>query len=583
MFRCLNQLVARVGRCRRGRWGRGLSVAMGVVALGGPSWAAEPDLGEVVARLPMGVDMVLAMDDGARLRGELGEMPLMLTLSVLPGPSRIMNAWSGLAAEMGMTDAEAFDLLLGRRVVILGAGLRPDDESGPRWALLSEIDPETERRLRADLGAVPRRIVQGQPVMEFEHGAFLLATSSGRLRCVPGGVFDNTPASTLLLLAPAEDRALFEQLLPLLQCRTPERTLGQLDGGRAVEAMVARDAVFLYREAAAGGEAGRYIAANIGIREGTWEIDASMAPARAWMPSLPVGAMEAWSPKLLESLPPDPALVVVGTRAAVGEARELALPYGASMMPDPESAELSPLLGDRSIFAVWLDPDAGVDAEPEVLFASESPDLGRLMDRADGYLTGRTTTEHGTSARRQQTLASEPLSPAAVRSVAVPGSSSSRLHWAFVPEDCVGSGTAGAQGAPGAAQRGWWVVHFDPTGSAGAASGDKSDAQPGDTPAVTDGAACEPGSLLSGLALPPRAYLHVGRAMPQRWAARAAARFEGSGAGAAGDQTPPILLTSAIVLPQIRRCSWAVWYDDRAGSLEAQVAVDLRAGVQRAK
>ncbi|VAX41812.1 hypothetical protein MNBD_PLANCTO03-1669 [hydrothermal vent metagenome] len=569
-------------------------VGLGVLAvclaglLGVRGAAAEPDLGELVSRLPMSVDMVLAVDDGARLRRELGEMPLMLTMATLDRPAAVIEAWSGLADDLGMTDAEAFDLLLGQRLVIVGSDLQPGDTGGPHWAILSELDPATERKLRADLGAVPRRIVRGQPVMEFEYGSFLLATSSGRLRCTEGGTFESTPASTILLLAPASSRRLFEELLPFLHCQTPTRTLGHLPVGAAVAGFAARDAVLLQRLPDPATSPQRFFAANIGIENGVWQIEATAGPASAWIPGMTPGMIDRWSPELLDSLPQDPALVLVGTRQAVQEAREWAQPLIATSLPDPERDGLGPLLGDRSIFGVWLAADAPIRAEPEVLFATEAPDLARLIQRADQYLAEHAdpALAGGANARLLPSFDEVPLGPTTVRSITLPlaptadpalspatSTIAPMLNWLYVPESEAAAG-------PGLVQPGWWVVHYDPTGTARPERTRQQSANPPLSSLVAD--------------LPARRYLHVGRALPQRWAARVAAfttpvprpetledvegeNGEGSGKSGGSGGGERVFLTSATVLPQIRLLEWAVWHEVSTGSIDAEITIDLRA------
>ena len=393
------------------------------LALLAPQAHADPDLGQVVSRLPLSVDLAIAIDNGAQIRKELGAMPLMLTLATQPRPRAIVDAWSGLAGELGMSDAEAFDLLLGRRVVIAGAELQFGDTDEPRWALLSEIDPATERTLRDKLAAVPRRVVKGQVVSEFEHGEFLLATSSGRLKCTGAGAFENTPASTLLLLAPARDRALFEQILPLLHCNTPDSSLSQLPGGRAVAEMHARDAVFLFRIPKDGTSPDRFVAANIGIEQGQWRLDVNLSPAEGWDPDLATNPPDRWSPRLAQTLPEDPALVMIGSRNAVREARLWAMPLLGLPLPDPESAGLDSLLGARSMFAVWLRDTALRRADPEVLMASQTPNLDRLIEPADGFLQAQAIPFDGAgqvSPRHQRAVLPNELQPSEIRSLAMP-------------------------------------------------------------------------------------------------------------------------------------------------------------------
>lgn len=539
-----------------------------------PAAAAEPDLGQVVARLPMSVEFVAAIDDGVRLRQELGSSPLMLTLGAMPHPARVIDAWSQLASELGMTDGEAFDLLLGRRLILVGSQVQPDDD-GPHWALLTELDPETERRLRADLGAVPRRIVGGQPVLEFEHGSFLMATSNGRLRCGQNGAFDNTPASTILLLAPAADRQLFEQMLPLLRCQRPDSTLGQLPAGEAAAGFEARDAVFLWRLPDPIAAPHRFIAANVGVDRGVWQIDATMGPAAGWIPSFDPTTLKVWSPRLLDTLPPDPALAVVGMRNAVRDAQGWVLPLLAPHLPDPEAHGLEGLLGDRSMFAVWLDPDAPLTADAEVLIATETPDLARLLARADTYLAdgagGSPTGSPGAPPNRS--AVHERWTPTAVRSIrlgdtSVGAEGAATLNWLGIPE----SDALDPQ-SPDPSQSvtpGWWVVHYEPSG----ASSTDHAGEPAPRRRAAGVADDSP---------PQRRYLHIGRARPERWAERAAAFYSVDGAGSHGHVGAPTLLSASLVFSQVRSLEWAVWYQEQTRDLLAEVTVDLRTRPETAR
>lgn len=538
---------------------RAAGVLIGLCLWAGP-WSAPasagPDLGSVVARLPTSVDLALAVDNGAALRRELGTMPLMLTLASQPRPEAVFEAWSELAGALGMTDTEAFDLLLGQRMILAGSELQYGDRGGSRWALLSEIDPSTERTLREKLGAVPRRIVNGQVVLEFEHGSFLMATSSGRLRCAASGAFESTPASALLLLAPAEDRLFFEQLLPLLHCDTPEHPLADLPVGRAVASMRTRDAVFLSRLPDADRDPERYVAANVGIVDGSWRIDATLAPAESWVPGVDRDAPATWSPRLLETLPPDPALVMIGTRSAVREARLWAMPLVGLPLPDPESAGLGTLLGERSMFAVWLNDQTAEDAQPEVLMASDTPNLDRLVKPADGFLASQAAGAGNASVRQEVAGDGRERDLSAVRSITLRAGAEApvidaTLNWLFVPEDG-GVPTAGASRPASAAQPGWWVLHYQPHRTTTAAPSRAS------------------ASVFADLT--PRRYLHVGRAEPRLWGERAAALDAVTPTG-----EPAQFLTSPFVLPQIWSIRWAVWYDEGARAISADVTVELTA------
>lgn len=531
-----------------------------------PCAVAGPDLGQVVARMPISVDFVAAIDNGTAVRERLHGTPLMLAISTMRRPAEVIDAWTALAGDLGMTDAEAFDLLLGQRVVVVGSELQADDEGQPRWAILSELDPETERRLRTALKAVPRRIVGGQPVLELEHGSFLLATSSGRLSCTPAGTFDNTPASSIMLLAPAADRALFEQMLPLLRCNNPKQTLLDLPAGRMVESWETRDALVVWRLADPTGSPNRFVGATFGTDAKGWRVDAIAYPADGWTSNVNIAGIAKWSPALLGTLPPDAALAMMGSREAVREARGWIDPLLGAELPDPEVESFDRLLGRRSMLAVWMregaDGSAAAQREPEVLIAMDTPDLARLASRADAFVEEQllTQTAAGTTPNPRQTVVPPALSD--VRSLTFteadqPAAPSPRvLSWTYVPN-------AGAHRS--SASDGWWVMHYLPDGRSPA---------PSPTAAQT-------GSLRELGALPARRYLHVGSAKPSLWSMRIRQQLVDTLAtqddnDAAINGSVGVLAINEILLAHVRSASWAVWHERDSNLLRAQVRLELR-------
>ncbi|MDQ7012473.1 MAG: hypothetical protein Q9O74_01090 [Planctomycetota bacterium] len=535
--------------------------------------AAGPDLGQVVSRMPITVDFVAAIDNGAALRKDLHGSPLMLAISTMRRPAAVIDAWTALAGDLGMTDAEAFDLLLGQRVIIVGSELQADDEGQPRWAILSELDPETERRLRTTLKAVPRRIVAGQPVLEFEHGSFLLATSSGRLRCTPAGTFDNTPASSIMLLAPASDRELFEQMLPLLRCSNPERTLLDLPAGRMVESWQTRDALVVWRLPDPLGSPNRFIGATFGADPAGWRIEAMAYPADGWTSDLDISTIARWSPALLGTLPPGAALAMMGSREAVHEARGWIDPLLRTSLPDPRGESFDRLLGRRSMLAVWLREQSsdGTPAlqEPEVLLAMDTPDLARLALRADAFMeeqllaNAATPLDHEslptTAPNARQTAV--PLALSDVRSLTftevdqAASSSPPVLSWTYVPE---------AEAHRNTASDGWWVMHYLPDGQSAETV----------SPTTTTPALQELG------ALPARNYLHVGCAMPSVWSMRIRQQLVDTLAtqdddDAAINGSVGVLALNEIVFSHVRSASWAVWHARDDNLLRAEVRLEL--------
>jgi len=546
---------------------------VGALAGLGSIAAAGPDLGQVVSRMPITVDFVAAIDNGAALRKDLRGSPLMLAISTMRRPAAVIDAWTALAGDLGMTDAEAFDLLLGQRVIIVGSELQADDEGQPRWAILSELDPETERRLRTTLKAVPRRIVAGQPVLEFEHGSFLLATSSGRLRCTPGGTFDNTPASSIMLLAPASDRELFEQMLPLLRCSNPEQTLLDLPAGRMVESWQTRDALVVWRLPDPLGSPNRFIGATFGADPTGWRIDAMAYPADGWTSDLDISTIARWSPALLGTLPPGAALAMMGSREAVHEARGWIDPLLRTSLPDPRGESFDRLLGRRSMLAVWLREQSsnGTPAlqEPEVLLAMDTPDLARLALRADAYMeeqllaNAATPLDHEslptTAPNARQTAV--PLALSDVRSLTftevdqAASSSPPVLSWTYVPE---------AEAHRNTASDGWWVMHYLPDGQSAETV----------SPTTTTPALQELG------ALPARNYLHVGCAMPSVWSMRIRQQLVDTLStqdddDAAINGSVGVLALNEIVFSHVRSASWAVWHARDDNLLRAEVRIEL--------
>ncbi|MFG0241412.1 MAG: hypothetical protein ACF8R9_01365 [Phycisphaerales bacterium JB054] len=505
--------------------------------------------------MPIGVDFVAAVDNGASLRKSLHGSPVMLAAAAMSRPAAVMNAWSEFAGELGMTDAEAFDLLLGQRVIVVGSQLRADATEPPRWAILSELDPETERSLRALLKAVPRRIVNGQPVLEFEHGSYLLATSNGRLVCGADGRFENTLASSILLLAPAADRELFDEMLPLLRCDNPERMLAHIPAGRMVETWATRDAIVVWRIPDPLGSQHRFVGATFGTSGDGWGIDAMAYPADGWAKQGDLVTIPTWSPALLGTLPSGAALAMIGSRESVREARAWIEPLVGNGLPDPSGESFEHVLGRRSMLGVWLRPgNPGTDEQTEMLLAMDTPDLSRLAARADAYMSEIIDAGFGEGQRQNASVAATPPQLSDVRSLSVTGddravASVPTLSWAFVPEAASGENA------------GWWLMHSFPNG---------------DTP-ETDPADSAGRSLEEIGRLPARRYLHVGRVRPQAWSAT----FRQNNAAAqttVSDESGSVLGMPALsdfVLGHIRATDWAVWLEDSANLLRAEFRLEL--------
>jgi hypothetical protein len=507
----------------------------------------EPDLGRVVSRLPAEVEFVAAMDDGATLRRSLGGSPIMLALGSMRRPAAVIDAWSQLAADLGMSEAEAFDLLLGQRVVFAASGLHSGAKES-QWALLSELDPVTDRRLRADLGAVPRRFVNDQPVLELEHGSFLLATSAGRLRCTADGRFENVPASTIMLLAPAEDQQLFESMLPLLHCQTPQTTLSDTPGGSVAAKLASRDGVFLWRLPDAALSPDRFITGTVGFADGRWDVRAFAGPPRGWLPETDLDTLDAWSPRMLASLPGEPSLAVVGLRATVREAQTMLLPLLAPGLPETGLEQIETLLGERSLLAVWTPPEPSGErtSGSEVLIATEANDLDTLAEQNGAPPPqGAPHTVAPNAGVAQAPALLRPSDSGHVwtqRRQTLEDFAAPTVNWTYVTE----KEEAGLR-------KGWFVVHIDSRAAAAPAPNTETQAR---------ASAIPPSRLLDS-----RRYLHVGHALPQRVSVWADAASRG-GAGA-----PPSVVST--LLSRVHVIDWAVWLDSSGALLEADVSLRL--------
>ncbi len=163
--------------------------------------AAAGGMAEVAAWAPDDIDLLVAVDDAAALRAG----PFGPTLTVVArdwlAAGDLGAAWQRFAAVMGMEERQAFDALVGRRVVFCSRGA----EAHSAWAVVSMVDASTERLLRERLQPAPRKIEGGLPVLSLEEGRLWLAVSAA----APAGAEDGPRA---LLLGPAEAPQVFDQI-----------------------------------------------------------------------------------------------------------------------------------------------------------------------------------------------------------------------------------------------------------------------------------------------------------------------------------------------------------------------------------
>jgi hypothetical protein len=160
----------------RGVWCAVLALAIGVRALAG---AGAP---EAVGELPAGVDTVLVVQEASRIRSSPPGQAAMAALGAEGVLGAITPQWEMFARELGYGEQEAFDRLLGGRVVfasgpVPGGGGGGGAGGGARaWVVLTDVSPETDQRLKKRLEVAPRGVVRGHQILSIERGRFELTS-----------------------------------------------------------------------------------------------------------------------------------------------------------------------------------------------------------------------------------------------------------------------------------------------------------------------------------------------------------------------------------------------------------------------
>ncbi len=147
-----------------------------------PRERSAPD---TLAGLPADVDVVVAFRSLSNLRTTAAASFVTETLAA-DALDPVREGWSELAKAVGLSPVQAFDAILGERVVL---AVRRDGDSLPDWTIQSYVNGKTEALLRDRLKVVPRTIVAGQTLYAVERGALELsmvrvAGRSGKARVV---------------------------------------------------------------------------------------------------------------------------------------------------------------------------------------------------------------------------------------------------------------------------------------------------------------------------------------------------------------------------------------------------------------
>jgi len=165
-----------------------------------PTAHAGPEILDEIGWLPADVDFVLAVRDMNKVR----QMPLgkgvtalvKTGLQVGANESDTLGAWRSLSEQLGFTEEEAFNALLGERF-FCASRERPGGESD--WVMYSKTSLKIARVIRQKLDVAPREIKHDRVLMSLEGGAFRL-----------GSMIDGDHA--WLMLAPTSQDGLFRQI-----------------------------------------------------------------------------------------------------------------------------------------------------------------------------------------------------------------------------------------------------------------------------------------------------------------------------------------------------------------------------------
>ncbi len=168
-------------------------MSAGVLVGDAPGMRADPF--DILASVDRAALMVHVEDGAGLRRTRCG----VLLLELGGGVSRfddLRRRWQELSRQLGMDEEEAFDALLGTSCGLVRDSLGADGT----WVVLSEVSDETGRRVLSRLRGVPKRAVEGVPIVAIESGR-VHAAIVGRGR------------SVLLVLGERTDTALFQEVL----------------------------------------------------------------------------------------------------------------------------------------------------------------------------------------------------------------------------------------------------------------------------------------------------------------------------------------------------------------------------------
>lgn len=324
---------------------------------------------DAASEIPADVDLVVAIDDARGfVRSDVGATIIDLA-RVAGGFGKTADAWARIAGQLRMTPERATEALLGGSTFVAA---RWTGTGGMSWALLTEIDRETERAIVKGFRPLPRALVGGRPVLAVEGGALHM-------------VLCGTPDRPLLMLGPALDGALFMEMAGRFD-EGPRSPLSGTSLFREIERVGRRaDAMLFFRSP---GE--RDLWFSVLAARDDHALDATFLVG---VPGLGEhGAeIEPWSLETFNALAEEAYVAVLDMNHMAWDGG--AMGGGGAVWRNLLPAEMSGLLADR--FALVVRP--GEDGPLEAAVALETMDttaMAQVGDRALGrFLGGLVPTE----------------------------------------------------------------------------------------------------------------------------------------------------------------------------------------------
>ncbi|MFN0133853.1 MAG: hypothetical protein ACKVW3_15160 [Phycisphaerales bacterium] len=268
--------------------------------------------------VPASAEAALVVVGASRQRQSEAGDALLKLIEDSGQATETIRAWGELARELGWTPAEAFDELLGRRVMLVTR----TDLQGRDWAVVSDVSPAAEARLRERLRPSPRRTLGGLIVLSLE-GRLELVVSRGE--------------SCRVLLAPAEHGGLFEDLAAGLNAPSPPAAVGECD------------AAVIYRRGDKRAEAG------VKFEGDGWQVGVVASAGMVWSGARP----EPWTGRIVSAFEPGSLAVAVWE---MGVLPEVARWLGAPALPWPLAGEG---IGPRMALVVRGNEQRGMQAGAE--------------------------------------------------------------------------------------------------------------------------------------------------------------------------------------------------------------------------